>query len=247
MRLARSKGIEGAFKNAYDRTYIGKAIHRLRNVNRRNAVFIWIPKNAGTSLYNALRPFGCIKAKKLARVKYQFSQQGLVTFAHMSYQELVRQGHVKQEFDRTAFKFCFSRNPYDRAISLYTYLKAATGVQTVFLDFWRDIRDNGLEPIGLYNGRNNSHCNAQVRWIENLDIDFVGRHETLDEDFVRLTSELDLPRAELGRLNISRRKPLGEYFCRESKQIIEDLYAEDFERFGYEYDSDESLEINAPK
>ncbi|MDJ0709527.1 MAG: sulfotransferase family 2 domain-containing protein [Woeseiaceae bacterium] len=243
MRLAGSKEIEGVLKDMYNFTYLGKAIHRLRNVNRRNAVFIWIPKNAGTSLYSALRPYGCMKAKKLARVKYRFSQQGLVTFAHMDYHELVRQGHVKREFDRTAFKFCFCRNPYDRAISVYTYLMAVLGVQTTFLDFWRDVQINGVESIGLHNGHDTLHCNAQVRWIEKLDIDFVGRFETLDEDFARLTGQLDLSGAELERLNSSRRKPVADYFCRQSKQIIEDLYAEDFDYFGYRFETDEDLGI----
>lgn len=243
MRIPGSKEIEGVLKNAYNRTQVGKALHRLKNVDRRNAVFIWIPKNAGSSVYHALRPYGCIKAKKLERVKYRFSQSGLVTFAHMDYHELVLLGHVRQDFDSTAFKFCFCRNPYDRAVSLYSYLTAVNGTQTTFLNFWRDIQDNGAQPIGLYNAYNTSHCNAQVRWIEKLNIHFIGRFEALQEDFERLAGQLDLPGAELGRLNASRRKPVADYYCRESKRIVEELYYEDFVFFGYDYETDETLRI----
>jgi len=247
MRVAGSKEIEEILKSTYNRTHLGKALHHLNNVNRRNAVFIWIPKSAGTSLYHALRRYGCIKAKKLERVKYRFSQRGLVTFAHMDYHELVQQGHVTEEFDSAAFKFCFCRNPYDRAISLYSYLMAVTGTQTSFLEFWRDIQDNGVKPIGLDNGYNASHCNAQVRWIEKLKIDFVGRFESLHEDFARLTRQLDLPRAKLTTLNASRRKPMADYYCRESKRIIEDLYYDDFVYFGYEYETDKAFGIGGAR
>ena len=80
MRLAGSKKIERFFKRLIDYTQLRKAAHYVRNAGRPNAVFIWIPKNAGTSMYHALRRYGCVKTKEAQRIKYQFSQRGLVTF-----------------------------------------------------------------------------------------------------------------------------------------------------------------------
>jgi len=43
-----------------------------------------------------------------------------------------------------------------------------------------------------------SHCNPQVRWIENLDMNFVGRYENLAEDFERFDYPLRPDRELLG-------------------------------------------------
>lgn len=104
MRLSGSKKIERFFKRLFDYTQLRKAAHYVRNTRRPNAVFIWIPKNAGTSMYHALRRYGCVS-------------------------------------------------------------------------------ENGPDPIGIHHVLGTSHCNPQVRWIENLEMDFVGRYENLAEDF----------------------------------------------------------------
>ena len=241
MRFTKTKPIERFFKNLYNYSYIGKLLHYLRNRNRPNAVFIWIPKNAGTSLNLALQKYGSIKAKKLARIKYRFSQRGLVTFDHIDYHQLVEHGYVNKEFDETAYKFCFCRNPYDRAVSLYVYMTKNANPKPSFLEFWQGLKQNGIGKIGLYNHLNMSMCNPQLRWIENIKIDFTGRYENLEEDIDRLMKELKLPPLNLPHHNRSTRKGLGDYFCPESKKIIETLYAEDFEYFGYEIESDDRV------
>ncbi len=122
MRIKNSKTIEKNIKRLYHSTYFDKFKHYLGSKNKPNAVFIWIPKNAGTSLYNMLQEHSCIKVKEASKIKQRFSQRGLVTFAHMDYAQLVEQNYIRPEYDESSFKFCFSRNPYDRAVSLYVYL-----------------------------------------------------------------------------------------------------------------------------
>jgi len=241
MRFSSSKKIERFFKRLVDYTQLRKAAHYARNAGRPNAVFIWIPKNAGTSMYHALRRYGCVKTKEAGRIKYQFSQRGLVTFGHMDYHTLLEEGYISEEFDRTAYKFCFSRDPYDRAVSTYVYLRNARGFEQTFLDFWRSVDENGPDPIGIEHVTGTSQCNPQVRWIENLEMDFVGRYENLAEDFDILTKELGLPPHSMGHQNRSRRKSPNQYYCAETKAIIEKLFAEDFEYFGYPVRPDSEL------
>jgi hypothetical protein len=45
----------------------------------------------------------------------------------------------------------------------------------------------------------------------------------------------------VGHQNQSKRKPSRQYYCPETKAIIEELYAEDFEYFGYPLKSDSEL------
>jgi hypothetical protein len=72
-------------------------------------------------------------------------------------------------------------------------------------------------------------------------MDFVGRYENLAEDFGRLTNELGVPPHSMGHQNRSKRKSSSQYYCRETKAIIEALYAEDFEYFDYPLRSNSEL------
>lgn len=53
---------------------------RRRNESNPNALFIWVPKTAGTSLNNLLMEAGGQKLKSEAEAKAYFRNQGIVTF-----------------------------------------------------------------------------------------------------------------------------------------------------------------------
>jgi len=217
--------------------YSGLALLRpyLRAIGKKNAVFIWIPKTAGTSMFSVLDKYGCSHLKYLDMVKYHFPQKGIVSFSHMSYRELVRNGYISKKFDASAFKFCFARNPYDRSVSLFFFLKKEGKVpqNMSFLSFCRQLRDKGFEEIGLYHVRGLSQCNPQVRWIEGVDMDFIGKIESIDEDFRKVLDVLGLPSASVPRLNKTRHKDYEQYYCHESREIVKELYKEDFRFFDY--------------
>jgi hypothetical protein len=222
----------------YEGTRLALISNYLRSFGEPNAVFIWIPKSAGTSVLSALNRHGCAKLKKIRLVKYYFPQKGMVTFGHMHYPELLKTGYVSKKFDHSAYKFCFTRNPYDRAVSLFFYLKKIERIQKdmSFINFCRQLRENGCEDIGLYNLSGWSHCNPQVRWIENINIDFIGKFESLDKDFNIILKTLNLPPLELPHHNITSHKHFSHYYCTESKNIIENFYRKDFTSFGYNID-----------
>ena len=243
--MAQKKRIEEFAKTIFNYSQLGKLIHYLQNRNNRNAVFIWIPKNAGTSIYKALKTKGCLKAKKVERVNHRFSQRGLVTFAHVDYFQLVKHGYISQSYDKSAFKFCFSRNPYDRAISLYEYFSPFKDKNIRnFPEFIQYISKNGVKPIGLFNSEGLSSCNPQVRWIENLNIHYCGSFEKLQEDFSKITKYLNLQGLSVPHLNKSVRTRIQEYYDLPTKHLVENFYQEDFEYFNYTYRSDDLLDLN---
>ena len=231
------KSIRKAASRLSDYTRVPLLKEYLRGRGRKKAVFIWIPKTAGASFYS------CLDAPKLwvslHRVKYRFANVGTVTFGHMDYTELVRKGYVSRQFDESAYKFAFARNPYGRAVSLYFYLRkyGILPSEESFLAFCRRLHEKGCEPIGLYNVSGLSQCNPQSRWTENIEMDFIGRFETIAEDSEKVFRTLGLQNVHLPRINKTDHGGYEEYYCRESKEIIEEFYAEDFRNFGYEYES----------
>jgi hypothetical protein len=202
----------------------------------RNAVFLWLPKTAGMSVYSALQAAGCYRLKSPSAVRYSFPQAGLVTFKHMGYAALVAEGLVSPEFDRSAFKFCFVRNPYDRAVSLYFFLrkKGHHPDAADFLAFWRAIAASNLPCVGAHKLVGPGICNPQVRWLVGTQVDYQGRFERLNEDFAEITGHLGIGRVELPWVNATRHEHWSTYYCDESKALIDALFREDFDAFGYE-------------
>jgi hypothetical protein len=219
-----------------ERTGIGYLRHAAMARGRRNGVFLWVPKTAGQSVYFALREAGCYRLKTPEAVRRTFPQQGLATFKHMDYGRLVELGLVSREFHESAYKFCFVRDPYDRAVSLFFFLNKKKYVpeELDFLDFWRLVAEKGLEPVGAHKLLGFGLCNPQVRWLEHSEPDFIGRFENIQVDFRHVVKELGVEEVELPWLNATRHDHFSAYYCEESKQIVDALFEEDFRTFGYQ-------------
>jgi hypothetical protein len=130
---------------------------------------------------------------------------------------------------RNYFTFSFVRNPWSRVISWIRY---------------RDKRYN------LYNDEINTtiikrelerHHLASNSYFELLSlntpdsIDFIGRFETLQEDFNTICDKIGIPQQKLPHINKSKHKHYTEYYDEETKQIVAEKYAKDIEYFGYEF------------
>lgn len=194
-----------------------------------NAVYIHIPKSAGKSTTRALGLQRFISRK---RAKVGFEQRGKVTFVHQLYHELVSEGIVSQEFDATAFKFAFCRNPYDRAVSHWQYTmrrhpdRLSRG--TSFLEFTRQL------------GRIRDWI-PQHTWIENVKLDFLGRFEQLEQDIYRVAEMIGVVVPRIPVMNTTRHGHYSAYYCYESWQRIEHYYATDFKVFGYERSGNQTI------
>ena len=226
MKLANY--IDDRARFAYFREY-------LHSRKRPNAVFIWIPKTAGNSLRQVLN---APLLYNLHLVKYRFVHKGIVTFGHMDYSQLVNGGYVPTSFDKSAYKFTFVRNPYDRTVSLYFYLKKYKRLPAniSFLSFCRRLIENSYEPIGLYNVNGLSQCNPQIRWIENTKINHIGKFENVNNDTTVIQNGLGLHCESLPRLNVTSHPEYRDCYCNESKAIVEELYKDDFLSFDYKYE-----------
>ena len=94
--------------------------------------------------------------------------------------ELIRD-NISPEIWDSYFKFCFERNPFDKAISRYFWNTRKQEERSSLSEFLEEVPTNRLSNWHLYT-------------IDNeIAVDFVGRYERLAEDLARVGEKLGLP------------------------------------------------------
>jgi len=188
-------------------------------------IFIHIPKCAGTSLAIAL-----------------FGNKGGGHKPILQYQLIYSQ----VEFNKY-FKFAFVRNPWDRVVSAYSFLKSGGATEKDRLwaethlksypDFRSFVRD-WLKPGNVYSYH---HFIPQYRYLSgvektSMDIDFIGRYETLHQDFERICEKLNIA-TSLDQHNKTEGRQIGykDYYDSHTKKIVADVYKDDIELFDYSF------------
>ena len=198
-------------------------------------LFIWIPKNAGTSFYEAFNESINMKMfLKVNLIKKRFTNRGSVTFGHISIVELINRNIIDKSYFDESYAFCICRDPYDRFVSLFHYLKKQNRIPIEYkpIDLITDVIA-GIPPVGLYNFKGISQCNRQVDWIEGLNIKKVLRFEHLNEDAIKFSKELGF-KLNIPHVNQSKnRKNFYEELDVETIRLIKEYYKEDFIRFNY--------------
>jgi chondroitin 4-sulfotransferase 11 len=161
---------------------------------------------------------------------------------------------VEDRFPRRFYKywsFAFVRNPWDRLVSCYTekirpdgdpenFINGVSRVLTPFgvfeagMPFERfarevaQIPDEEAEPHFL------SQHKFIVNRAGNLIVDFLGRFETIDDDFALGRQRISAP-VELPHLLRSERGQYRDYYSAGLAHIIGERYSEDVARFGYRF------------
>ncbi|PSJ17036.1 sulfotransferase family 2 domain-containing protein [Nitrosomonas supralitoralis] len=197
--------------------------YSLKPYDDLHCIFIHIPKTAGISVCQAL--FGCLGGGHLTARTYQ------VIFGAECY--------------KNYFKFAFVRNPWDRLVSAYVFLKKG-GLDEQDKIWAREHLDkfdnfqsfvmHGLTSSDIYCGL---HFIPQCEYVVNkdneIDVDFIGRFETLESDFEILAKRLGVS-ANLSKINHSQKGDYRSYYNDASAEVVAKLYSRDIELFDYSFD-----------
>ena len=173
-------------------------------------IFIHIPKTAGSAIELFFNP--SIKATPNGDTIFH-GKHARAKFYHKNEPDCFSQ----------YFIFSFVRNPWDMVVSRYFYRKSR------YSDFNLSIKDFASGNFGW------------VHYVDYLSVggkicvDFIGRFESLQQDFNIVCDKIGIPEQELPQENKSKHKHYTEYYDDETRQIVAEKYARDIEYFGYKF------------
>lgn len=183
--------------------------------------FIRIPKTGGTSIISVIESLDHEHRDKLTYV---------CTDKHLNVIDL-----------HDTSTFAFVRNPWDRAVSSWKFGSWHDDWNMSFLEFCRNLKTLDIYPStkiatsGLL-----LHVCEQHTFVINEEsgtrADFIGKFESLQQDFNTVCSMVDLPPQTLPHLNRTNHKHYTEYYNDETKQIVAECYARDIEYFNYKFE-----------
>lgn len=195
----------------------------LQDFDNYQCIFIHVPKTGGMSIRKTL-----------------FGKSNL--YPHLTirnYQRLLPEQKVNGYY-----KFAFVRNPWDRLVSAYSFLRAGglnergkrwesqlSKYQSFdcFVKDWVNPR-NVQKHIVLVP---QSEFVCDVRG--NIAVDYLARFEQFNLDFEQIQTKLNTNFA-LKHINRSQRQDYRDYYTDESRAIVEKVYARDIINFDYQFD-----------
>jgi hypothetical protein len=197
----------------------------LEHFVRHRCIFVHIPKCAGTSVSRTLSDRPALHWK-------------------LSYYRLVFQPDAFRDY----FKFAFVRNPWDRLVSAYQYLREPTDLVAESDVAWAkrhlaryaDFADFALHGLPRWEVRRwltfvPQHEFVTLPWRRGPQVDFIGKVEDIGRDWPWVAQRLGLPPG-LGTFNRSRRAAgYRGYYTPQTRAMVARVYAEDIRMFGYEF------------
>lgn len=200
------------------------------------AIFIHIPKTAGTYLADVLHSKYGFKNYYLTRPDhFQFcksydnsikSHENKLHGTLMYYKTSPHcnrvMGMTPEKWD-SYYKFCFVRNPYDKIISGWNYVNKNKIPFGRYLQ--RPFQKNSWDYWHVFM--------PQVRHIINekgkIGVDFIGKYENLEEDFEKVLQHLQLQkRHKPFKKNSKKHHPYFLYYNQPILTRVNHLLQEDF-------------------
>jgi len=197
----------------------------------QKTLFIRVPKTAGMSVQQALF--------------------GAQIFAHQTFRqyELI----FIKELLASFYTFTFVRNPWDRLVSAWTYLREnAMGHTTVdpwggrwfanHLAQYADFETFVLRWVSRKTvEKSYTHFRPQTQFLENargqIEVNFIGRFKDLAEDFQKVAQAMGRA-AALEVRNRTRSRGSASYresYNAKTAEIVAKAYEDDVQAFGYEF------------
>jgi Sulfotransferase family len=178
----------------------------------RQFVFIHVPKTAGTSIGQAIWSAGQTVEW---RPRYHAP------------------AYTVLDGREDCFSCAFVRNPWDRMLSIWRFSRPDIALRDYIRNLSLEARSASERPYINVLGKSqswfiNDHAGKSL-------VSFIGRFESLHQDFGAICSEIGIAVPPLGHFNRTDHTNYRDYYDAETREMIAKEYAEDIEAFGYSF------------
>lgn len=199
-------------------------------------VFVHIRKAAGTSLRQILQQ---VSLPKNNHWWYKLLSRGGLAVDYHNYSFRKHANLIEAERSMPAdkfagyFKFAVVRNPWDRLVSEYEYIKT----QPTHSRFKRIEAFSFTEFVEFQAKRPAAHQINALR-LKNGEIgcDYIGKLETLDESLEVIAKFTGLNFEQLPHINKIKRRDYRSYYDDDLVSRVESLWSDDIRNFDYQFD-----------
>ena len=199
-------------------------------------IFFHNYKVAGTSVRKALKCFESMPFYYASRFfqKAGADKNGVFEMFNSHVSSNVAKKYLPKKMFNEYFKFGFVRNPWSWQVSLYFYM----------LKNKKHYQHDHVASLGTFNAylrwrvENELRLQKQFFYDSNSDlvVDFIGKHENINNDFKTICLKLGLHDIELPVLNVSSSASWVDQYNLESFNLVKDAYKDDIECFCYQDD-----------
>jgi hypothetical protein len=194
--------------------------YSLKPFVEKKAIFVHIPKCAGVAVSKSL--FGGLGGGHNTMEDYT----RLFTPSELSH----------------FYIFTLVRNPWDRLVSAYFFLKNGGMTEAdnnfymeniINFESFEEFVINWVNKDNIWLGQ---HFRPQWSFIHDkrnkVTVDFIGKVENMDTDFKVVCQQLGVDIA-IEKMNVSKRNNYQEYYTDKMKVIVSEVYDRDIKEFGY--------------
>jgi len=239
-------------------------------------LFVHVPKAAGQSVESVFVQRSGLtwqtRDTLLLRPNKE-PEKGPPRLAHLTASEYVGLGYMSADEFAQYFKFSFVRNPWSRLVSEYNY-RRMQGIEQYQKEFKRFIFDSfPKESADDYTRSQDYYRHVIPQWTFLYDengeclVDYIGKFESLQQDFDKVCQQLVIPQTMLPHKNITEvaskgvsglknkvikhlvnalpfnhyfspvKKHYSTYYDDESLAFVADYYQKDIELFNYQFEN----------
>ncbi|MDP5130362.1 MAG: sulfotransferase family protein [Paraglaciecola sp.] len=196
--------------------------------DKARAIFVHIPKCAGISVNKAL--FGSIAGGHTTLDQY------INIFSPTEF--------------KSYFKFTFVRNPWDRVVSAYFFLKKG-GMNKYDAAFYQDelakydsFKHFVMDWLKPHNLHKHHHFAPQLHYIidkhKKVTVDYICYFENIEEDFNYIAHRMGVD-AYLTISNNVEREHYSEFYDDETIKVVANIYQDDIRLLNYQFEGCSAL------
>lgn len=215
--------------------------------HEHQAIYVHIPKTAGTSIEQALGICGSDNRGSLNKdSRIFFGRESIIslrppilgcrTLQHYSLEQIISK--IGPDKGSKYFKFSFVRNPYDRAVSDWFHMKRVSGKNFSFSEYFTHFvkKSRSRKLISrLYDDHFLPQCDFISPKSGTVALDFLGRYERISEDWKKISDKLNI-NLRLGHAMRSNHMSYHNYYDPSTRRMCEKFFGKDIDMFGYRFD-----------